>query len=106
MPTTQRDGPPPCRENQEQPPREGILRSYVLHGLGQPADLYAVQVRRLWDDRYRVNVFVGEDAVSARIAHSYFLIVDDTGKVSACVPEIRSAYPSLAEKATGPVLAV
>ena len=59
------------------------IREHVLDALGRPRDLYSVQVRPLWQDRYRVNVFVGADVASARIAHSYFLTVDPEGTVVA-----------------------
>jgi hypothetical protein len=51
-----------------------------------------VQVRRLWGNRYRVNVFVGPDAATARIAHGYFVTVDPGGAIVASDPEIRRRY--------------
>jgi hypothetical protein len=106
MQTKQRDEQQTTQENEEQPRREGVIRSYVLRALGQPTDLYTVQIRRLWDDHYRVNVFVGVDAVSATVAHSYFLVFDSTGKISACTPGIKSEYQPPAEKVTGSLPAV
>jgi len=44
--------------------------------------LHKVQVRRLWDDHYRVNVLIGEDAASAKIANSYFVEADGDGNSS------------------------
>jgi hypothetical protein len=51
-----------------------------------------VQVQRLWEEHYRVNVLVGADAASARVAHSYFLVIDGAGRVSACTPELTRQY--------------
>jgi hypothetical protein len=33
------------------------ISKHVIAALGRPARLHEVQVRRLWDDHYRVNVF-------------------------------------------------
>ena len=59
--------------------------------LGRPADLHRVQVRLLWGDHYRVNVFVG-DAASCKVAHSFFLKADGNGKILASTPTIARAY--------------
>jgi hypothetical protein len=69
-----------------------VIGEQVMHTLGQPGDLHRVQVRKLWDDRYRVNIFVGMDAGSAKVAHSYFLVADGAGKISASVPKITKQY--------------
>lgn len=68
------------------------VSTHVLSALGRPADLQRVQVRPLWQDRYRVNVFVGVDAVSSRVAHSFFLVIDDNGALLGSVPEITKQY--------------
>jgi hypothetical protein len=49
-------------------------------------------VRRVWGDRYRVNVFVGVNTPSARVAHSYSLQADGDGKVLTSTPAIARAY--------------
>jgi hypothetical protein len=64
----------------------------VLQALGEPSGLRAVNVRRLWEDHYRVNVLVGGDATSATIAHSYFLKADGTGHVITATPSILRRY--------------
>jgi len=63
-----------------------------LDRLGAPANLYKVQVQLLWEARYRVNVFTGNDAASARIAHSFFIAVDDEGHVLQSTPGITKQY--------------
>ena len=80
------------REQGEQQRRRAAIRGQVIRTLGTPADLHEVQVRQLWDDNYRVNILVGGDAASTRMAHSYFLVVDDAGKILACTPEITRRY--------------
>jgi hypothetical protein len=69
-----------------------LMGEQVMHALGQPGSLYQVQVRPLWEDRYRVNVFVGVDAASAKVAHSYFLVSDKDGKIVASTPKITKMY--------------
>lgn len=69
-----------------------LIRAQVIRRLGEPEQLLKVQVRQLWDNRYRVNVLVGPDAFCARIAHGYFVTVDAGGTIVASDPEIRPRY--------------
>src|SRR4051794_7719494 len=69
-----------------------LVGEQVLHALGEPSDLLKVQVRALWEATYRVNVFVGVDAASARVAHSYFVVADGDGNILASTPEVRRQY--------------
>lgn len=71
---------------------EAVIGEGVMDGLGAPDGLHHVQVKHLWDGHYRVNVFVGADAVSAKVAHSYFLNTDGNGKILASVPAITTLY--------------
>jgi len=71
---------------------QSLIGDQVLHLLDQPGDLHRVQVRKLWDDRYRVNIFVGGDAGSATVAHSFFLTTDGAGKIVASSPNILKRY--------------
>ena len=71
---------------------EELIGGQVVHTLGSPDDLLMVHVRPLWKDRYRVNVFVGKDATSARVANSYFLVVDDDGNIVTSSPKIAKLY--------------
>jgi hypothetical protein len=64
----------------------------VINALGRPADLYKVVALRLWENHYRVNVQTGADAVSARIAYSFFVAADADGNVLASTPEITRLY--------------
>jgi hypothetical protein len=69
-----------------------LIGDQVLQGLGTPGDLVRVQVRFLWTNHYRANVLVGADVASARVAHSYFLVADDDGRISASTPKIAKHY--------------
>ncbi len=64
----------------------------VMKALGRPTDLFRISVVRLWSNRYRVNVQTGPDAVSARVAHSFFLEADAGGAVVASNPVISRMY--------------
>ncbi|HZY89899.1 MAG TPA: hypothetical protein VFE78_34070 [Gemmataceae bacterium] len=72
--------------------RSAAIGGHVLRVLGQPGALHAVQVRQLWGDHYRVNVLVGADASSVRVAHSYFLVTDGDGNVLVSTPSITRQY--------------
>ena len=67
---------------------DALLTEQVLLGLGEPADVYKVQVRPLWDNCYRVNVYLGTHAVSARLAHSFFLRADADGTILESTPRL------------------
>jgi hypothetical protein len=88
MSTQQHDRP---AKPWEKPPPEHLtaaISRQVMHALGEPAGLHRVLVRHLWGRHYRVNVLVGEDAASARVAYSYFLVADEEGHVLAATPTI------------------
>jgi len=71
---------------------EAVVRDNVLSKLGQPDDLHRVQVKCVWGNNYRVNVFVGPDAVSSKVAHSFFLKADEDGKILSFGPAITKVY--------------
>jgi len=76
-------------------PREAmnaLIGRQVIRSLGTPGDLLRVQVRPVGGDRYRVNVLVGKDATSARVADSFFLTADDEGNILASSPAIVRHY--------------
>jgi hypothetical protein len=77
------------REDQQ---LEADIAGQVLRALGQPRDLHRVQVRRLWEGHFRVNVFVRAGDASARVAHSFFLVADREGTIIASTPKITSEY--------------
>jgi hypothetical protein len=83
------------RQNIKEHQREtlsALIGEQVIHALGKPGDLLAVQVRQLWRDHFRVNVLAGVDAASARVADSFFIVTDDNGTISASTPRITKRY--------------
>jgi hypothetical protein len=76
-------------EKDEREKLDDLIREQVIHALGKPMDLRLVQVRKAWKDHYRVNVIVGVNAGSVRVAKSYFLVVDSDGRLIASTPKIR-----------------
>ena len=77
--------------------RHVLIGNHVLSALGKPANLLQIQVRPLWDERYRVNVLVGPHVASARVANSFFLTVDEDGNVITSTPPIEKLYGRAAE---------
>jgi hypothetical protein len=92
MATNQTGKPQKGSENQALAQLNDQVGKHVLHTLGQPDNLFSVQVRRLWDDHYRVNVLVGPDTASARIANSYFLVADSDGNIITSTPQLTRKY--------------
>jgi hypothetical protein len=79
-------------QERDHPQQNAVIGGQVMRALGQPGDLHRVEVRPLWEDHYRVNVLVGLDAVSARVAHSYFLVTDGQGTIVTATPAITRQY--------------
>jgi hypothetical protein len=68
------------------------IAQQVLQVLGKPGNLIKVQIRAVADFHYRVNVLVGVDAASARVANSFFLVVDAEGSVISSTPKLGRQY--------------
>jgi hypothetical protein len=92
MATKQQDKQHNEQERQVRHLLNDVIGRHVLETLGRPSDLHTVQVRQLWDDHYRVNIFVGGDVASARVAHSYFLVADGTGNIVTSNPKVTKKY--------------
>jgi hypothetical protein len=105
MPKPKQDNTSAARSLSSQQQANAALGEHVLDALGPPRNLYSVQVRQLWEDHYRVNVLVGTDASSIKVAHSYFLVADEGGAVIASTPRIAKVYErsseETADRATG-----
>jgi hypothetical protein len=85
--------PNPLRDEQQvQNSLNAVVGEQVMHALGRPPDLYAVQVKRLWLDNLRVNILLGADATSVRVGHSYFLTVSGDGNILSSNPKITKLY--------------
>ncbi len=85
---------------QKQETLNALIGEQVIQTLGRPATLLKVSVRPLWQAFYRVNIFVGADDVSARVAHSFFLEADGDGNIIASTPAVRKLYGRAAEGAS------
>src|SRR4051794_13509360 len=81
-----------ARRQEEGGRREHLVLAAVMRDLGRPADLLRAGARLLWGNYYRVNVFVGPDVASARVAHSFFLETDGDGKILTSDPPVTRAY--------------
>lgn len=71
---------------------EARIGEQVLAALGHPPTLLRMQVRMLWEGRYRANVFLGKDAATPSLVHSYFLLADADGTILQANPEIERCY--------------
>jgi hypothetical protein len=71
---------------------DSLIREQVIQALGKPIDLRNVQVREVWSDHYRVNVIVGDNAGSVRVANSYFVVIDSDGGLIGATPKITKQY--------------
>ena len=92
MPQVQQRNQPDDREQHKRKPLNALIEEQVIQTLGRPVSLYKVQVRPLWEGRYRVNVLIGEDAVSAKISSSYFVEVDNGGHIVESRPTIAKQH--------------
>ena len=92
MSTQKEDKQQRALEKEERERLAAVIGNRVIRTLGQPGDLHLVQVRHLWEDYYRVNVIVGADGASAKVLHSYFLVVDLNGNIIESTPKITRQY--------------
>jgi hypothetical protein len=69
-----------------------LIGERLIHTLGEPGDLIKVQVRPLWENYYRVNVLIGADAASVKVANSFFLQADGEGNIVLSTPTITKQY--------------
>jgi hypothetical protein len=92
MTTQQQDQAAHEHRHEEAEQLHGIIGQLILDLLGRPPNLHRLQVRHLWADRYRVNVLVGADATCAKVEHSYFVVVDGAGNITASTPRITKKY--------------
>lgn len=83
------------KDEMEPDEREALddrIREQVINALGKPIDLRTVQVLKVWGNNYRVNVLVGVNAGSVRVANSYFLKIGNDGSLITATPEITKQY--------------
>jgi len=87
-PTKQQDEQAREVERQERDKLSTLIGGQVIQALGRPPDMQRLQVRRLWETYYRINVFVGEDIASAKVAKSYFVRTNPDGRILESNPKI------------------
>jgi hypothetical protein len=92
MPTKQQDQQRQAHEGPEGQRLHAVIAKQVMSTLGRPDDFQRVQVRPLWQDHYRVNVLVGVDAASIKVAHSYFMVAEGGGNIIASTPPLSRQY--------------
>ncbi len=70
----------------------------IISQLGRPKNLHEVKIISLWDDRYRINVWCGDDRgplhSSIRISDSFFVKVSPEGGIISCDPPLKKKYTS------------
>jgi hypothetical protein len=92
MPTTAQREQTQKIEQLKRETLHALIGEQLIHTLGEPGDLLRVDVRPLWENYYRVNVLVGADIASPRIANSYFLAADGEGNILAATPKLTRQY--------------
>jgi hypothetical protein len=80
------------RTPSDRKPTHEAIRRAVLKAMGSPVDLFRVDVHRLWENHYRINVWTGLDVHSARVTNTYFLTTDDAGLITNSTPRITKEY--------------
>jgi hypothetical protein len=88
------DQPDEARHRQEGATRKARIVERIVKALGHSSRFRIVQVKPLWAYNYRVNVLIGADALSAKIAHSYFVETDLEGNIVESTPRISVAAAS------------
>jgi hypothetical protein len=92
MPTTLKREPQKDMEQHKRETLHTLIGEQVIHSLGEPDDLLQLQVRWLWEDYFRVNVLIGRDITSFKIANSYFVKADSDGNIVESNPNITKKY--------------
>ena len=93
MATKQQDKQQLVQDTQKHEQRSALISGHVIRMIGQPEGLRRVDVKQLWEHHYRVNVLVGVNNASARVAHSYFMVTDGEGNVVSAEPKLSRQYP-------------
>jgi hypothetical protein len=75
-------------QRQERDALRALIEQQIVQRLGEADGPRQVQVRRLWDDHYRVNVLVGTPAMTSKVSNSYFVEADSDGHIVESNPEI------------------
>lgn len=92
MTKTLRNEPQEDMDQHQHETLQALISEQVIHTLGKPVDLVQMQVRRLWQNYFRVNVLVGQNITLAKIAKSYFVKADGDGNIVEATPRIVKEY--------------
>jgi hypothetical protein len=65
-----------------------LIAEQVILRLGRPTNLLFTKVHKLWEGRYRANVFVGPHVAAPTLLQSYFLTTDADGNILDSSPPI------------------
>ena len=84
--------PPVDKDKGKREKLNALIGEQVMHTLGEPGNLLKVQVRPLWENYYRVNVFVGKDGAFATISNSYFVQAGSDGTIVTTTPKLLKQY--------------
>jgi hypothetical protein len=68
------------------------VEEQILRALGRPPGLCSVQVRPLWENRFRVNIFAGGDLLSAKITDSFFVVTGSNSRIAHTAPPVTRRY--------------
>jgi hypothetical protein len=93
MPTTHERKQETDLEQHKSEVLQALIEEQVIHRVGRPDGLRNVQVRRLWENHYRVNIVIGENAASSRIDDSYFVEADSDGNIVESNPKMTKRHP-------------
>jgi len=76
-----------------------FVKEQVINKLGKPTELNFIKASNVFDNRWRVDVWCYFDSQatimptkSSDIKHSYFIRVDEHGKITNSSPEIIKEY--------------
>ena len=76
-----------------------FVKEQVIAKLGKPPELNFIKASNVFDNRWRVDVWCYFDSTetimatkSSDIKHSYFIHVDEHGKITNSSPEIHKEY--------------
>ena len=78
---------------------KSFVEEQVITKLGKPTELNFIRASNVFDSRWRVDVwcyFDSEETIMpskcSKIKHSYFIHVDEHGKITNSSPEINKEY--------------
>lgn len=75
-------------ERQHREELRSLIEQQVRQRLSEANGPQSVQVRRLWEDHYRVNVLIGTPATTTRVSDSFFVEADSDGRIVESNPAI------------------